>query len=124
MQILDEGRLIDSTRRFDFSNTVLIMTSNIGSRDVGTGGVLGFQKSDADAMHELMEGKINDALKKTFNPEFINRVDDTIIFHALTKEHISEIIDITLDQFKDRLEGQDIGMRITPGPESDGRQGV
>ena len=116
LQILDEGRLTDSTgRKVDFSNTVLIMTSNIGSRDVGTGGVLGFQKSDEDAMHELMEGKINDALKKTFNPEFINRVDDTIIFHALTREHISEIIDITLDQFKDRLEGQDIGMRITPG---------
>ena len=116
LQILDEGRLTDSTgRKVDFSNTVLIMTSNIGSRDVGTGGVLGFQKSDADSMHALMEGKINDALKKTFNPEFINRVDDTIIFHALIKEHINEIIDITPDQFKERLEGQDIGMRITPG---------
>ena len=116
LQILYEGRLTDSTgRKVDFSNTVLIMTSNIGSRDVGTGGVLGFQKSDADSMHALMEGKINDALKKTFNPEFINRVDDTIIFHALIKEHINEIIDITLDQFKKRLEGQDIGMRITPG---------
>ncbi len=116
LQILDEGRLTDSTgRKVDFSNTVMIMTSNIGSRDVGTGGVLGFQKSDADTLHELMEGKINDALKKTFNPEFINRVDDAIIFHALTKEHINEIIDITLNEFKKRLENQDIGLRITPG---------
>ena len=116
LQILDEGRLTDSSgRKIDFSNTVMIMTSNIGSRDVGTGGVLGFQKSDADTLHGLMEGKINDALKKTFNPEFINRVDDAIIFHALTKEHIHEIIDITLGEFKVRLEGQDIGLRITPG---------
>ena len=116
LQILDEGRLTDSSgRKIDFSNTVMIMTSNIGSRDVGTGGVLGFQKSNADTMHGLMEGKINDALKKTFNPEFINRVDDAIIFHALTKEHIHEIIDITLGEFKVRLEGQDICLRITPG---------
>jgi len=116
LQILDEGRLTDSTgRKIDFSNTVMIMTSNIGSRDVGTGGVLGFQKSDADSLHEHMEGKINDELKKTFNPEFINRVDEAIIFHALTKEHIHEIIDITLGEFKVRLEGQDIGLRITPG---------
>ncbi len=116
LQILDEGRLTDSSgRKVDFSNTVMIMTSNIGSREVGTGGVLGFQKSDVDTLHGLMEGKINDALKKTFNPEFINRVDEAIIFHALTKEHIQEIIDITLGEFKVRLEGQDIGLRITPG---------
>ncbi|MFT5089764.1 MAG: ATP-dependent Clp protease ATP-binding subunit ClpC [Planctomycetota bacterium] len=116
LQILDEGRLTDSSgRKVDFSNTVMIMTSNIGSREVGTGGVLGFQKSDADTLHGLMEGKINDELKKTFNPEFINRVDEAIIFHSLTKEHIHEIIDITLNEFKVRLEGQDIGLRITPG---------
>ena len=84
--------------------------------------MLGFQKSDADAMHELMEGKINDALRKTFNPEFINRVD-TIIFHALTKEHISEIIDITLDQFKDRLRPRYWYADYARCQESDGRQG-
>ena len=116
LQILDEGRLTDSTgRRVDFCNTVLIMTSNAGSRDVGTGGVLGFQKSDSDSMYTLMEGKINDALKKTFNPEFLNRVDDTIIFHALDKEHIAAIIDIRLEEFKARLTPQDIQMRVTPG---------
>ena len=116
LQILDEGRLTDSTgRKVDFRNTVLIMTSNAGSREVGTGGVLGFQKSDADSMHALMEGKINDALKKTFNPEFLNRVDDAIIFHALEREHIAEIIDIRLAEFKARLEPQEIQVRITPG---------
>ena len=90
LQILDEGRLTDSTgRKVDFRNTVLIMTSNAGSREVGTGGVLGFQKSDSASLHALMENKINDALKKVFNPEFLNRVDDSIIFHALDKEHIA-----------------------------------
>ena len=62
-----------------------------------------------------MEGKINDALKKTFNPEFLNRVDDAIIFHALEREHIAEIIDIRLAEFKARLEPQEIQVRITPG---------
>ena len=116
LQIFDEGRLTDSTgRKVDFCNTVLIMTSNAGSRDVGTGGVLGFQKSDSDSRYALMEGKINDALKKTFNPEFLNRVDDTIIFHALDKEHIAAIIDIRLEEFKARLAPQDIHVRVTPG---------
>lgn len=116
LQIFDEGRLTDSTgRKVDFCNTVLIMTSNAGSREVGTGGVLGFQKSDSDSRYALMEGKINDALKKTFNPEFLNRVDDTIIFHALDKEHIAAIIDIRLEEFKARLAPQDIHVRVTPG---------
>ena len=116
LQILDEGRLTDSTgRKVDFCNTVLIMTSNAGSREVGTGGVLGFQKSDSDSMYAQMEGKINDALKKTFNPEFLNRVDNTIIFHALDKEHIAAIIDIRLEEFKARLAPQDIQLRVTPG---------
>jgi len=116
LQILDEGRLTDSTgRKVDFRNTVIIMTSNAGSRDVGKGGVLGFQKSDSDSMHTIMEGKINDALKKTFNPEFLNRVDDSIIFHALDKSHITEIIDIRLEEFKARVEPQDIQVRVTPG---------
>ncbi|MBT4496229.1 MAG: ATP-dependent Clp protease ATP-binding subunit [Gemmatimonadetes bacterium] len=116
LQILDEGRLTDSTgRKVDFRNTVLIMTSNVGSREVGTGGVLGFQNSDDDTMHELMEGKIKDALKKTFNPEFLNRIDDTVIFHTLSRENIAEIIDIALEEFKTRLVGRDIQVRVTPG---------
>jgi ATP-dependent Clp protease ATP-binding subunit ClpC len=116
LQILDEGRLTDSTgRKVDFRNTVIIMTSNAGSRDVGNGGVLGFQKSDSDSMHAIMEGKINDALKKTFNPEFLNRVDDTIIFHTLDKSNITEIIDIRLEEFKARVEPQDLQVRVTPG---------
>ena len=116
LQILDEGRLTDSTgRKVDFRNTVLIMTSNVGSREVGTGGVLGFQKSDAETMQELLEAKINDAMKKTFNPEFLNRVDDTIVFHQLGREEIASIIDIELKKVKERLEDRDIQVRITQG---------
>jgi len=116
LQILDEGRLTDSTgRKVDFRNTVVIMTSNVGSREVGTGGVLGFQKSDAETMQELLESKINDAMKKTFNPEFLNRVDDTIVFHQLGRQEIASIIDIELKKFKERLEDRDIQVRITQG---------
>ncbi len=119
LQILDEGRLTDSTgRKVDFRNTVLIMTSNVGSREVGSGGVLGFQKSGEEALTAQIEEKINDAMKKTFNPEFINRIDDTVIFHALTRENITEIIDIVLDEFKKRLVDRDITLRITPGAKS------
>ncbi|MEW6749822.1 MAG: ATP-dependent Clp protease ATP-binding subunit [Candidatus Latescibacterota bacterium] len=116
LQILDEGRLTDSTgRKVDFRNTVLIMTSNVGSREVGTGGVLGFQRADAQSQHEQMERKVNEALKKTFNPEFLNRVDDSVVFHALDREHIAQIIEIALDEFRRRLEDRDIRVRITPG---------
>ena len=116
LQILDEGRLTDSTgRKVDFRNTVLIMTSNVGSREVGSGGVLGFQKSDADSYQQVMENKITDAMKKTFNPEFLNRIDDTVVFHALRKEDIAAIVDITLREFKERLSHQGIAVRVTPG---------
>ncbi|MBT5586870.1 MAG: ATP-dependent Clp protease ATP-binding subunit [Gemmatimonadetes bacterium] len=119
LQILDEGRLTDSTgRKVDFRNTVLIMTSNVGSREVGSGGVLGFQNSDEDAYQAQIEGKINDAMKKTFNPEFINRIDDTVVFKSLTRENITEIIEIVLDEFKKRLVDRDIALRITPGAKS------
>jgi ATP-dependent Clp protease ATP-binding subunit ClpC len=116
LQILDEGRLTDSTgRKVDFRNTVLIMTSNVGSRDIGSGGVLGFQKSDTETQHEKMEGKITEALKKTFNPEFINRIDDVVIFHQLSREDIARIIDTELEKFKTRLVDRNIKVRVTPG---------
>ncbi len=116
LQVLDEGRLTDSTgRKVDFRNTVLIMTSNVGSRDIGSGGVLGFQKSGGETMHEKMEGKITEALKKTFNPEFINRIDDVVVFHQLGREDIARIIDTELEKFKTRLVDRNIKLRVTPG---------
>ena len=116
LQILDEGRLTDSTgRKVDFRNTVLIMTSNVGSREVGSGGVLGFQKSDTASYQQVIENKITDAMKKQFNPEFLNRIDDSVVFHSLRKEDIAAIVEIVLDEFKKRLEDRDIAVRITPG---------
>jgi ATP-dependent Clp protease ATP-binding subunit ClpC len=116
LQILDEGRLTDSTgRKVDFRNTVIIMTSNAGSREVGTSGVLGFAQSGENSINEQMEAKINEAVKKTFNPEFLNRIDDTVIFHTLSREHIAKIIEIELEEFKTRLDIRDITVRITPG---------
>ncbi len=116
LQILDEGRLTDSTgRKVDFRNTVLIMTSNVGSREVGSGGVLGFQKSDGKTLHAQMETKIRDALKKTFNPEFLNRVDDSIVFHLLDRDDIAKIIEVELKELKARLESREIKLRITAG---------
>ena len=119
LQILDEGRLTDSTgRKVDFRNTVLIMTSNVGTREVGSGGVLGFGKTDSESRQAMMEEKVNDALKKAFNPEFLNRIDDTVIFHGLTREDIAKIIDIFLEEFKTRLVHRHIKVRITPGAKS------
>ena len=119
LQVLDEGRLTDSTgRKVDFRNTVVVMTSNVGTREVGSGGVLGFGKTDDDSLQAMMEEKVNDAMKKAFNPEFLNRIDDTVIFHALTREDIALIIDIFLDEFKTRLVDRDIQVRITPGAKS------
>ena len=91
------------------------MTSNVGSREVGEGGVLGFQNADSETFQLQLDNKITDAMKRTFNPEFLNRIDDTVIFHVLRKEDIVAIVDIVLDEFKSRLEPQDITLRITPG---------
>ena len=116
LQILDEGRLTDSTgRKVDFRNTVLIMTSNVGSREVGTGGVLGFSSGDDETFQAHVASKINEEVKKTFNPEFLNRIDDIVIFHPLSREEIAKIIDIELSKFKSRLEVQDITVRLTDG---------
>jgi len=119
LQILDEGRLTDSTgRKVNFRNTVIIMTSNVGSREVGEGGVLGFQNSDSETFQLQLDNKITDAMRRTFNPEFLNRIDDTVIFHALRKEDIVAIVDIILNEFRTRLEHKDIKLRITPGAKS------
>lgn len=106
LQVLDEGILTDSLgRRVDFKNTIVIMTSNIGTRqlkDFGTG--VGFNTSaKASQVNEYAKGVIQNALKKTFAPEFLNRIDDVILFNTLEKEHISKIIDIELKGLYDRI---------------------
>ncbi len=113
LQVLDDGILTDSLgRRVDFKNTILIMTSNIGARDIKTSGGFGFGDNTVQDKYKAMKSTIEDALKRVFNPEFLNRVDDTIVFHPLDKSHIMKIIDIaTKDLFK-RMSSMNITIEL------------
>jgi len=112
LQILDEGQLTDSFgRKVDFKNTLVIMTSNIGTREVGKGKGMGFQKGGELSGYEQIKQRITDAVKKTFNPEFLNRIDEIVIFHPLDKKAILKIIDILLVDVGARVAEK--GMSIT-----------
>ena len=106
LQVMDEGRLTDSLgRRVDFKNTIIIMTSNVGSRQLKEFGKgIGFGLPDQNALNEYSKGVINKAISKTFSPEFLNRIDDTIFFEQLDKQAIDRIIDIELKPFIKRVE--------------------
>jgi ATP-dependent Clp protease ATP-binding subunit ClpC len=113
LQVLDDGILTDSLgRRVDFKNTILIMTSNIGTRDLKRGGI-GFTSGSAADEYTTMKSTIEDALKRVFNPEFLNRIDDTIIFHPLEKEHIMEIIQIQMRDLVKRIASMNITIELT-----------
>jgi len=115
LQLLDEGQLTDSFgRKVDFRNTVIIMTSNMGTRQAAAGKTLGFQKDDAKTEHSKMKDRILEEMKRIFNPELINRIDETVIFHSLTREHIMQIIDILTKGLTKRLQEKDIEIVITP----------
>ena len=114
LQVLDDGILTDSLgRRVDFKNTILIMTSNIGSRDIKVTGGFGFGTRSQEDKYSAMKGHIEDALKRVFNPEFLNRVDDTIVFHNLERDHILEIIDIASRDLVKRMQGMGITVELT-----------
>lgn len=114
LQVLDDGILTDSLgRRVDFKNTILIMTSNIGSRDIKTTGGFGFGTQSQSDKYSAMKGHIEDALKRVFNPEFLNRVDDTIVFHSLERENILQIIDITAQDLIKRMTTMGITIELT-----------
>ena len=116
LQVMEDGRLTDAQGRVvDFRNTVLIMTSNVGTSSVDLGVGIGF-RSDTDADHEAhsyqrMRNVVLDKLKQTFRPEFLNRVDEVIVFHALTQEQVKQIVDLLLSQVAQRVVGQ--GMRLS-----------
>jgi ATP-dependent Clp protease ATP-binding subunit ClpC len=104
LQVLDEGHLTDNYgRKIDFKNTVVIMTSNIGGRDISQGKSMGFEQPDDQAAFEQMEQKVRDEVNRVFNPEFLNRLDDVIVFHALSKDHIGQIVDIMFRQVEERI---------------------
>jgi ATP-dependent Clp protease ATP-binding subunit ClpC len=114
LQIMDEGQLTDSFgRKVDFRNTVVIMTSNIGTREVGKGKGMGFQKGGLATGFDQIKARINDALKKTFNPEFINRIDESIVFHPLGKKDILKIIDILLVDIGERVAEKGMSVTLT-----------
>ena len=116
LQILDDGRLTDSKgRNIDFKNTIIILTSNVGARGIENPTPFGFAAADDDeeARYNKMKDIVTDELKKTFRPEFLNRLDDTIIFHQLTKEEIREIVDIMLKELTVRMDSHGMGLAIT-----------
>ena len=114
LQVLDEGRLTDSQgRNVDFKNTVIIMTTNLGARDISKG-VLGFS-AGAESMTEYdrMKAKVNGALKEHFRPEFLNRVDETIVFAQLTPAEIEKIVELEIAKLDARLKDKDMGIELT-----------
>ncbi len=113
LQILEDGRLTDAQgRTVDFKNTVLIMTSNLGTADLRKAAV-GFQKSSEAMTYEKMKDKVNDALKAHFRPEFLNRIDEVIVFHELTQEEVTRIVDHMIRRVRQQLEGQGIALELT-----------
>ena len=115
LQILEEGRLTDSQgRKVDFKNTVIIMTTNLGTRDINKGVLTGFQTAD-NSTHDYgrMKSKVAEELKQHFRPEFLNRVDDTIVFPPLTKPEISRIVDLMIAKLAKRMEAQDMRLQLT-----------
>lgn len=117
LQILEEGRLTDSQgRKVDFKNTVIIMTTNLGTRDINKGVLTGFQSAD-NLTHDYsrMKAKVNEELKQHFRPEFLNRVDDTIVFPPLNKEQIQQIVDLMISKLAKRMEAQDMHLQLTDG---------
>ncbi|MCT1921353.1 ATP-dependent Clp protease ATP-binding subunit [Brevibacterium luteolum] len=112
LQILEDGRLTDSQgREVDFKNTIIIMTTNLGTRDIAKGQQMGFQvEGDTTTNYERMKQRVNEELKQHFRPEFLNRVDDTIVFPQLKKEEIVRIVDLFLARLDERMADQ--GMRI------------
>ena len=113
LQVLEDGRLTDGQgRTVDFRNTVLIMTSNLGTRDLRKANV-GFGKNDEAVSYEKMKEKVNDALKEHFRPEFLNRIDETIVFHELSKAEVTTIVDLLIKRTSSQLEAQGIGIELT-----------
>ena len=115
LQILEEGRLTDSQgRKVDFKNTVIIMTTNLGTRDINKGVLTGFQTAD-NSTHDYSrrKSKVAEELKQHFRPEFLNRVDDTIVFPPLTKPEIARIVDLMIAKLAKRMEAQDMRLQLT-----------
>ncbi|MDA3026842.1 MAG: ATP-dependent Clp protease ATP-binding subunit [Actinomycetota bacterium] len=115
LQILEDGKLTDSQGRMvDFKNTVIIMTTNLGSRDISKGVGLGFSMGDdVEGSYDRMKMKVNEELKQHFRPEFLNRLDDVIVFHQLTRPEILQIVELMITSLDERLKDKDMGLILT-----------
>ena len=111
---LEDGRLTDSKgRTVDFRNTILIMTSNVGASALKANKYVGFNIQDEGQDYKDMKGKVMEELKRAFRPEFLNRIDETIVFHSLEKNHLTEIVTLMADQLITRLKEQEIYLELT-----------
>ncbi len=114
LQVLDEGVITDSLgRKVDFKNTVIIMTSNVGTKFIENATPLGFQQSTSKNKYRTIKDSVLDELKKTFNPEFLNRIDDTVVFHQLEKDHLVDIVNLLVDELNRQLIDQDLAIEVS-----------
>ena len=114
LQVMEEGRLTDSFgRNVDFRNTILIMTTNAGAEAIKNEAAFGFQKPDDDSSYDSMKGRVNERIEKVFRPEFLNRLDDVIVFHHLTVDNLKEVIDIELEKVRERLADRGLALELT-----------
>jgi ATP-dependent Clp protease ATP-binding subunit ClpC len=114
LQVMEEGRLTDSFgRNVDFRNTILIMTTNAGAEAIKNESSFGFQRPDSDASYESMKDRVNERIEKVFRPEFLNRLDDVIIFRHLTNEDLKEVIDLELQKVRERLSERGLKLRLS-----------
>lgn len=115
LQVLDDGFLTDSKgRKVDFRNTIIIMTSNLGATALRDEKSVGFGAKDVSDDYEAMAAKVRETLKKTFRPEFLNRLDETVVFHSLNKEEIHQIVKLMAKNIIERIKEQNINLKITP----------
>jgi ATP-dependent Clp protease ATP-binding subunit ClpC len=113
LQVYEEGHLTDSMSNIvDFKNCILIMTSNVGARYIQRRGAVGFRTDDEGAGYQEMRDRVLEEVKKTFNPEFLNRINETIVFHSLTDEHLVKIVRLMIEDVNANLAGKDIQVRL------------
>jgi ATP-dependent Clp protease ATP-binding subunit ClpC len=114
LQVLEEGFMVDATgRKVDFRNTVIVMTSNVGARKIGKSTTMGFQRDDEETTQRLLKERVVEEAKKVFNPEFMNRVDEVIVFHRLSEEQLFTIVDFQVDEVIERLRDKGIVLSLS-----------
>jgi len=114
LQVLEDGRLTDGQgRTVDFKNTVIVFTSNLGTQDISKAVGMGFSQGGEESNYERMKAKVNDELKRHFRPEFLNRIDDVVVFHQLTTEQIMTMVDLMLKRVEGALKNKDMGLEVT-----------